>query len=610
MALLGVSNLDYVISIFSLSRMGYTVLFLSTRLSTEAYINLLNETECHDILCTPTMEKAVAKIKKTRRLRNFSIPAIDTYTQAAKPSEMILVGNETISKRVAFIIHSSGSTGLPKPIFQTHKACLSNYAASVGYRAFLTLPLFHNHGLSTLFRAILKAVPIAIFNANIPLTGTNILRAFRTVEPESFHCVPYALKLLSETTGGIEALAECEQVLFGGSSCPDDIGDKLVAGGVRLISHYGVTEMGQLMSSRRPMDDKAWNYVRPLPNVAPYLSMQPLEDGSFECVVLEGAPSKVTSNSDDPPNSFHTSDCFIKHPIIPNAWKYLGRIDDRVTLVNGEKVLPIPIEHRIRQNQLVKDALVFGVGKEIPGLLVIPSDDTKGFEKSQLVEKIWPDVEAANEDAEKFSQISKEMIGVLDFNVSYPSTDKGTMIRQACYRQFAELIETIYLNFEAGTSSPDGGGKVTLSVAQLEDFLLHMFRQEVGVKDLEIDSDFFDAGVDSLQAVKARGIIKRDVELGGADIGQNVIFDCGNTERLAVYLYGLRTGRQTEPEDEIDIMSELIDKYSNFHKPTDVEEEERIVSSLALQLSYSKLTFYLSYSPVLPVHSVSTSFRS
>src|SRR4051812_943985 len=120
--------------------------------------------------------------------------------------------------------------------------------------------------------------------------------------------------------------------------------------------------MGQLMTSFRSKDDLAWNYVRPLPACLPYIHMAPRGADTFECVVLDGLPSKVTSNCDNPLNSFATSDLFTNHPTIPNAWKYLGRLDDRVTLVNGEKVLPITYEHQIRENEYVREACVFGVG--------------------------------------------------------------------------------------------------------------------------------------------------------------------------------------------------------------------------------------------------------
>lgn len=221
--------------------MGYGVLLLSTRLATDAYASLLEKTNCHNILGTSTTSKTIAAIQAVWQCNYYRIPDKSTYdlqtpsgSAFPKPARAPAVSN-----RVALIIHSSGSTGLPKPIFQTHKACLSNYASGSGYRAFLTLPLYHNHGISTFFRAIYKGKPIALHNASLPLSAANLVEAMEAVQPESFHGVPYALKLLSESERGIAALRNCKLVLFGGSSCPDDLGNKLVDAGVYLVSHYG-----------------------------------------------------------------------------------------------------------------------------------------------------------------------------------------------------------------------------------------------------------------------------------------------------------------------------------------------------------------------------------
>jgi len=96
--------------------------------------------------------------------------------------------------------------------------------------------------------------------------------------------------------------------------------------------------------------------------------MKPLEDGTYEAIYLKGLPTLVASNSDDPPLSFHSKDLFIPHAIIPYAWKHVGRLDDRLTLTNGEKVLPLPIEGRVNEDPLIKEAVVFGAGKSPFGL--------------------------------------------------------------------------------------------------------------------------------------------------------------------------------------------------------------------------------------------------
>lgn len=60
-----------------------------------------------------------------------------------------------------------------------------------------------------------------------------------TVKPELFHVVPYMVKLIAESDLGVRCLANVKLVLFGGSACPDDLGDRLVAQGVNLVANYG-----------------------------------------------------------------------------------------------------------------------------------------------------------------------------------------------------------------------------------------------------------------------------------------------------------------------------------------------------------------------------------
>jgi long-subunit acyl-CoA synthetase (AMP-forming) len=167
--------------------------------------------------------------------------------------------------------------------------------------------------------------------------------------------------------------------------------------------------------------------------------MKPVSDGSkiCECVVLDGHRGKSISNSDDPPHSFYTSDLFIAHPTIPNAWKFIGRADDRVTLLNGEKVLPLPIEGRIVQDPLVKEAVVFGVDRAAPGLLLFRANTevAKNLSKEEYLNRVWPSIEDANKKAEAFSQIGRDMVVVLEHDKKFPETDKSTVKRgQVCLR--------------------------------------------------------------------------------------------------------------------------------------------------------------------------------
>ena len=106
------------------------------------------------------------------------------------------------------------------------------------------------------------------------------------------------------------------------------------------------------MTSFRPPGDTEWSYMRLHRPVADHTLMDAIAPGVIECVALDGLPSKSTTNTDNPPNAFRTADLFTHHPdpAKSNFYKYLSRLDDRITLVNGEKVLPISIEGRIRED--------------------------------------------------------------------------------------------------------------------------------------------------------------------------------------------------------------------------------------------------------------------
>ncbi|KAI1462010.1 L-aminoadipate-semialdehyde dehydrogenase [Annulohypoxylon moriforme] len=564
-AIIGVSNLDYIISILALTRIGFGILFLSTRLSVQAYTALLEKTKCHNIATAPNYTATASNIAAGYEVSQFSILTGDIYgkVDSTRPRFQRPVKIEDEAQKVAFILHSSGSTGLPKPIYQTHRSCLTNYSVGSGMRAFITLPLFHNHGLCTLFRGITYSVTTALFDASLPMTHDHLVSAMEQFNPESFHCVPYSLKVLSESDHGIDLMRRCKLVLFGGSSCPDDLGDKLVNSGVYLVGHYGATEVGQLMTSFRDKEDKAWNYVRPFPKVASFLHFEPIGEGLYECVVLDGLPTKLCSNSDDPPNSFHTRDLFVPHPTIPLAFKYMSRLDDRVTLVNGEKVLPIPFEHRLRQHELVEEALIFGVEKAFPGLLIFPSEKARDIGKEDLLNRLRPVIEAGNEAAEKFGQISIDMVEILPCGTPYPRTDKGTIIRAAAYKTFKQVIEAVYSKFETHDDARDGARKV-LDRPELVAYLLDLFTHTIGIKGLTEESDFFEHGADSLQAVTARAKIMREIDIGDNILSNNVCFEYPSPRKLASHLHSLRTGEELPNTDEIALMSNLIEKYSGF----------------------------------------------
>lgn len=318
------------------------------------------------------------------------------------------------------------------------------------------------------------------------------------------------------------------------------------------------TEVGQLMTSFRPDGDKAWNYVRESPKLQPYLKWIQHGPNLYECTVLPGWPSKVASNRPD--DSYATKDLFEPHPTIEKAWKYVARLDDTIVLVNGEKFNPVMMEGTIRSHKAVTETVVFGAARPYLGMLIVPSPATVDLSSDQIVDQIWPVIEEANQSAEAYARITRDMICVLPHDCEFPRTDKGSIIRQAFYKQFASAIESAY-DFAATAQ----GDLEVFDLPQMEDFIRSTVAKLLPqAKEVDRTADLFSLGLDSMQSILIRTDILKAVDIGTNKLGQNVVFEHPSIVSLSAHLHNLRTGLTEERISVRDTMQELVAKYSDF----------------------------------------------
>ncbi|KAI9042662.1 acetyl-CoA synthetase-like protein [Aspergillus affinis] len=565
--LLAPSNVDFIVSFFALSRLGHTVLALSLRIASVAVINLLKQTDCSTVVHGDTAQilSTVENVNADFPIRTYAIPSRNEYDQPLGIEKRFTraIDRDEENTATALIMHSSGSTGLPKAVTLTHRALLTHPTQGSGLHNFNALPWYHLYGVSTSLQAMWMRRTAHLYNAAMPITSDALIEILETVKPEAVHTVPYVLGLMAEKPRGVELLRRCQVVTGAGARTPDELGDRLVQEGVNLGIVFGTTEAGLAGDTmRRTKGDDSWNYIRIYANIRKYVYMNPLGDGLYECVYLKGHSALSTFNSDDPaPGSWHSKDVFMPHPTIPEAWKYVTRIDDRITLINGEKVLPLPIEGRIREEDIVREAVVVGVDRAIPGLLVFRAPSGDHLSEEDYFDAIWPAIADANSRAEGFSQITREMVTLIPSDVAYPQTDKRSIIRAQVYRQFAEQIENMYVRLDESHE-----GLLQLDLPGLEECLQSIFQDIVGMPIETIETDFFTAGVDSLKAIQMRRIIQKTVALNGHTLPQNVVYNKGNVKRLAAYLYALINHTETVAEDEETSMIELIERYSHFQE--------------------------------------------
>ncbi|CAK5267785.1 unnamed protein product [Mycena citricolor] len=484
---------------------------------------------------------------------------------------------EQEASRTAVVLHSSGSTGFPKPVYVTHSGLIANIAINQNKPGFSTLPVYHGYGHFSIFRCMYSLKTVTLFPAHLPLTATNITTVLSASPPvKQLVAVPYVIKLLAETKAGTEALASFDVVSYAGAALPDDLGTRLVAAGVNLLSIYGTTETGSLLNSDREMaTDKDWNWLRAKGTIVDYLTMEARGDNTFEAVVKDGYPPKVLAlfltaqllsdsakiETNRPDGSYATKDLFLRHPSHADWYKYVGRLDDTLVQTLGEKTNPVPIELCIRGNSpYVAEAIVFGAGKPQTGCLILPSEAGKDLSQAELLEKIWPVVEEANAAAPTHSRILPDMIEFLPYGTAVPVATKMSILRPACYAKFKDIIEGVYARFE---HEDDESKKLKLGKAELEEYIMRTIEKTLGqvkAANLTRTVDLFAFGVDSLQGTRIRNVCQKELDLSGQVLGQNVVYEYPSVEKLADHMLGLRQGAETVNAYETEMVA-MVEKW-------------------------------------------------
>lgn len=217
-----------------------------------------------------------------------------------------------------------------------------------------------------------------------------------------------------------------------------------------------LSNSGQLGTSFRDFDsDKDWNYIRfsgpqVKSGVADYLRFDSQgDDKTSEIVVLDGWKGKVRSNQPD--GSYATSDIFVKHPTIEGAYKFVGRLDDTLVMVTGEKTNPVPMELTLKgESPYISEAIIFGAGKPHIGAIILPTEAGAELSHGELFKRIAPVIEKANEEAPTHSQLMPEMLIFIEGGTKIPRADKSSIIRPKVYKMFENLIEQVRFTFWGG----------------------------------------------------------------------------------------------------------------------------------------------------------------
>ncbi|KAI0698146.1 hypothetical protein BC835DRAFT_1413279 [Cytidiella melzeri] len=603
----------YVALIQGLIRAGIVPMPISPRNSTEAIVNLIEKTSSVRLITHGPLKTLAAAAQAQLASKGQHVEVEDLYSiydifptlklggEADAPVEDPYPERETAFSpdEPVIVLHSSGSTGLPKAIYQTQKIVLqwaqSDFCRENRKRALRWasggMPTFHTMGLLLqIIEPLATGQPAALFTPQEPLapvipTADKVLNLCRVTNCNAMPSVPAFIDAWSQSEESLKYLATLVTTGFGGGPLSSTSGERLVKAGITLQSVYGSTEAGVVSgffdsvefcgenSSTGKTKDE-WSWLSFSSSVKP--RWMPQGDGSFELQFLTCETHQPAVENLPDVKGYATRDLYEPHPTKKNLWRVVGRQDDVIVLGTGEKIVPIQQEGHMISNAIIAGAVMFGRGKMQPGVIIEPyaqhaaavfPDNDESI--AEFRNKVWPIIAEANALAPTFAKVFKEMILITDPSKPLPRAGKGTIMRKAALTLYANEIEMLYQTVEEGAGAKDARGPTSWSENNIRTWLLDQAAALVDGVASDFSRDLFEQGFDSLSATFLRNRIitalraasDKSLQQAASKVSQNFVFDNPTIARLAAAVLALHSGAAIE-KSRTERIVELIEKYT------------------------------------------------
>ncbi|KAF7131232.1 hypothetical protein CNMCM5793_004282 [Aspergillus hiratsukae] len=587
-AYLGSNDIRYIILMLASHKTGYTIFFPSTRLSNEAYDSVLGATRTKMLLFSPEKHHLVSGLTGPSK----SISSLEVPSVAEMLNDSLNLKNyyftstyEKMEDKPAFIIHSSGTTGMPKPVSLPH-----GFLGTIDYGPFMPrpsgrspaffqdllsadphpsdlalsiTPYFHLMGLASFFESIFHNIPFVAM-PDQPLSVNLLIDVIRATHPTATILPPSILEDMSRSPEALECLGTLKFVCYGGAPLAKEVGDKL-SQYTQVRNPIGSTEMG-IISSLVPEGKENWGYFEW--NPAYGVDMQPVADDLYELVIPRVEDSRRMHgifHTFPTLKEYRSKDIYVQHPENPKLWQYRGRLDDVIVLSNGEKLNPVTLEKVVEGHPSVRRALVVGQGRFQTCLLIEPAIDVLNGDERNFVDTIWPLVQAANKTVPRYGQVLKNMIRLASPGKPFKLTPKGTTQRHAVNADYAEEIDAMYAaqDKQLGAELPS-----TIDFESVHRYVHEVITSLTGRSDIKPGDDLFGLGLDSLQAIQLSNLLRSAVSSYNPDLNtksitvQNV-YARPTTDKLAGLLLDVLQEQATTPmESRSEKIAGLVSKYT------------------------------------------------
>ncbi|KAK0184801.1 NRPS-like enzyme [Armillaria mellea] len=570
------NSITYFAIITGLMRLGFTPFPISPRNSAAAVTHLLKSTHSRHLVVGQdvSLQKVADKVchqfweaDVDNKITTIPMPRFSDLFSSKSGSYDPLPPVRPDWSQTAFIMHSSGTTRFPSPIYTTHKGLLHHavrpYYGDVDLcgqvHGSQATPMYHIMGFVAITNSAATGSIMACFPPVEPPvvpTAERVLTSVINTRTTTVITVPSFLAEWASNPQAVEVLKATDAVVYGSGPLDKDAGDTLVANGVLLLSVYGLTESSVSMVMPKSIPAEGWEWMRVARTVD--VAFIPTDEQDIYRLYVKDGPlhSPAVLNSEiDGIKAFDTKDLVQLHPLNRNLFKVYGRADEQIMHSTGEKTNPVPIEAGLVMDKRIAAAMMFGRSKFQPGILILPTPE-EAFDPSDSVRlaeyraSIWDTITKVNEQAPQHSRIYKEMIIVANPAKPFEFTVKGTLRRKAVLTAYEQEIETLYKTVDEVSQADVVIPQLwTLKnvMAMVRDIVTTVFERKIG--DAE---DIFLAGGDSLTATSIRNSLLRALRKSKVvpvavvrGLPHNFVFDLPSITAMAAFIHGIIVGARS-----------------------------------------------------------------
>ena len=358
------------------------------------------------------------------------------------------------------ILHTSGSTGIPKPVpvtygsyggmdsqllipFLGHKPTFLSYVQ--GKRLFFALPVFHAASLNWTVGIALFARVTCVLPPPIPLTADLASQIFQHSQSYGAIMAPsLVVDCYNTDTYCVRMLQNLNFIVYGGGMLPEEIGD-ILCQRIKLMTLMGSCETA-LLPHEMLDDPRDWEYI----SLSPCLgyTFRDERDGLGNLTIVRQQKYELHQGvfSTFPQKEEHAlGDLFEPHPLKPGLWRFRARADDIISFTTAEKLNPSTMESTIQANPLVKSAVIGGQGEFQASLLLEPREYPRNAaEEEAFLNQVWPSIVQANRDCPAHGRIMKGFVMLTDPAKPLPRASKDTVQRHAVFKLYEAEWKSLY----------------------------------------------------------------------------------------------------------------------------------------------------------------------